>query len=71
MKYKVVLYYNHVAYESNELEFVNTLQVGPTEDELAGKLTISHGENSKDNYQIYGEAGNLINSIDANRPRTL
>jgi hypothetical protein len=60
-KFKVVLYYNHVAYESNVIEFTNTLQIGPSQEELMGKLTIAHGINSQENYQIYGEVGNLVN----------
>jgi hypothetical protein len=68
-KYKAILFYNHVKYESNEITFVN--ERTPADEALKNNITIEHGSNSYDSYAKYGIDNTLIDATDYNRPRKL
>ena len=62
-KFKVVLFYNHEKYESNELVFTN-LETVPDATTLdsADAIEITHSTNSMESYQtLYGSNNTLIN----------
>jgi hypothetical protein len=71
-RYKVVIFYNHNMYSSNELVFTNLNPAASKEliDELA-TISITHGENSRDDYQLYGTNNYLLNVADGYRKRYL
>ena len=71
-KYKVVLFYNHEMYESNEVEFTNLDDVvDPTTADKNDAIVITHGTNSQDTYQSYGLSNFLVNAADASKVREL
>jgi hypothetical protein len=50
-KFKVVLFYNHEKFVSNELVFTNADEVvDKTTLDVNGSIKIAHGTNSKDTY---------------------
>lgn len=72
-KFKVILFYNHNKYESNELVFTNKDKVPDsiTMDE-SDAIFITHGDMSADSYQTKYAANNLlINAADASYGRKL
>lgn len=64
-KIKAVLIFNHVVYESNELEFTNLEDLVDNTTADLNALQISHGVNSRDHYQLYGAHNCLLNSAEA------
>ena len=66
-KFKVVLFYNHEKFVSNELVFTNRDEIpDPTTLDSAAAITISHGNNSFETYQTsYASNNSLIKSSDA------
>lgn len=62
-KFKVVLFYNHEKFISNELIFTNKDQiVDATTFDSASAIKIVHGENSHESYQtLYGANQSLVN----------
>ena len=72
-KFKVVIYYNHEKFESNELVFTNLDPiVDKTTLDSNDAIVIKHGTNSFDTYQTsYAQNNALINSRDASMVRTL
>ena len=72
-KFKVVIYYNHEKFESNELVFTNLDPiVDKTTLDSNDAIVIKHGTNSFDTYQTsYAQNNALINSRDASMIRTL
>lgn len=72
-KFKVVIYYNHEKFESNELVFTNLDPiVDKTTLDSNDAIVIKHGTNSFDTYQTsYAQNNALINSRDASTVRTL
>ena len=68
---KAILIFNHKKYHSNILTYNN--QVDIKEQEIAKKinLSITHGENSRDFYNVYNENKQLINYYDKNITRYL
>ena len=71
-KYKIVLFYNHEMYESNEVEFTNLDDVvDPTTADKNDAIVITHGTNSQDTYQSYGLSNFLVNAADASKVREL
>lgn len=70
-KFKVILFYNHEQFESNELVFTN---LNPGIDEQYNYQTlvfIEHGKESRDNYQVYDSNGCLVNEADGSIDRYL
>ena len=65
-KFKIVLYYNHEKFESNELVFTNLHAnevIDPILQETMSDVIITHGANSQDSYQtFYSDNNVLINS---------
>lgn len=62
-KFKVVIFYNHEKFESNELVFTN-LETVPDATSMDGTdaISIIHGTNSMESYQtLYGSNNSLIN----------
>lgn len=72
-KFKVVIYYNHERFDSNELVFTNLDPVvDKTTLDTNDAITIKHGTNSFDSYQTsYAQNNSLLNSRDASMIRTL
>ena len=78
-KIKAVLFYNHEQFESNELEFSNTVNVVDIpEIDKNGALQIEHwssidgkDSHSKDSYQLYDANGLLINAAEIQKKREL
>lgn len=63
---KAVVFYNHVAYWSNELEFINLHPpLDTTGSDLRGALYIELSDNSADSYQKYGSSLSLLNMSDS------
>ena len=74
-KFKVILFYNHEKFESNELVFTN-LDANLLVDEIIKDqipiIEIEHGNNSMDSYQTLYDDGNvLINSTESRKNREL
>lgn len=71
-KLKVILFYNHEKFESNELVFTNSEEI-PDFSTLDKTDTgvISHGENSRNQYFVYNIAGALNDYADRTRDRQL
>ena len=65
-KFKVVLFYNHEKFVSDELVFTNADEVVDTTTlDVNGSIKIAHGTNSKDTYQtLYNSNNTLINQAD-------
>ena len=72
-RFKVVIFYNHEKFVSNELVFTNADEVVDTATADAnGAISISHGQNSMDSYQtLYGSNNLLINQGHASVNREL
>ena len=71
-KYKVVLFYNHEMYESNEVVFTNLDDiVDPTTADKNAAIIITHGTNSQETYQSYGINNFLVNAADASKVRNI
>lgn len=71
-KYKVVLFYNHEMYESNEVVFTNLDDVvDPTTADKNGAIVITHGTNSQETYQSYGINNFLVNAADSSKVRQI
>ena len=72
-KFKVVVYYNHERFDSNELVFTNTDPVvDPTTIDINDAISIKHGLYSSDTYQtLYSSTNSLINYKDVSLPREL
>lgn len=71
-KYKVVLFYNHEMYESNEVVFTNLDDVvDPTTADKNAAIVITHGTNSQETYQSYGINNFLVNAADASKVRDI
>lgn len=71
-KYKVVLFYNHEMYESNEVLFTNLDEVvDPTTADKNGAIVITHGSNSQETYQSYAINNFLVNAADASKVRQI
>ena len=71
-KYKVVLFYNHQMYTSNELVFTNS-EVVPDKTTLdkGDILTFEHKENSSEDFQIYNITNYLRDNADATKSRQI
>lgn len=73
-RYRVILYYNHERFESNDLIFMNSQ---PNQAEIAiqndkaSAIQIIHGDHSYDHYQLWGENNYLLNLGERNRRREL
>ena len=71
-KYKIILFYNHEMFESNEIVFTNLDDVpDATTVDKSDAIVIKHGENSQDTYQSYGLTNYLVNAADASKIRTI
>lgn len=71
-KFKIILFYNHEMYESNEIVFTNADDVpDPTTVDKGDAIFIEHGENSQETYQSYGLNNYLVNAADAGKIRTV
>lgn len=71
-KYKVVLFYNHEMFESNEVVFTNLDDVvDPTTADKNAAIVITHGTNSQETYQSYGINNFLVNAADASKVRDI
>lgn len=72
-KFKVVIYYNHERFDSNELVFTNLDPVvDKTTLDTNDAIIIKHGTNSFDSYQTsYAQNNSLLNGRDASMIRTL
>lgn len=71
-KYKVVLFYNHEMYESNEVVFTNLDDVvDPTTADKNAAIVITHSTNSQETYQSYGINNFLVNAADASKVRNI
>ena len=71
-KYKIILFYNHEMYESNELVFTNLDDVpDPTTVDKTDAIYIVHESNSQESYQLYGINTYLNNLADASKVRTI
>ena len=63
---KAILFFNHVAYESNILTFTNdTPPSDATQPEPQDSIIINHGKNSIGSFQKYTSTFSLINSSEA------
>jgi hypothetical protein len=72
-KFKVILFYNHKMFVSNELVFTNLDNVPDfTTLALGAALSIEHGNKSMESYQtLYSSSNALINEADARIDREL
>lgn len=71
-RYKVVLFYNHEMYISNELIFTNQDEVpNVTAIDKADGLEITHGAESSDSYLLYNETNYLQDSANEFKARQL
>ena len=71
-KYKVILFYNHEMYESDEIDFKNLDDIpDPATADKTDAIVIKHGENSQDTYQKYALNNFLDNMADASKSRTI
>lgn len=69
-KFKIVLIYNHVKYESKELVFTNKDDIpDPSTKDSTAALYIGHHTNSQDVYQLYGIDNYLLDYRDKNTVR--
>jgi hypothetical protein len=70
--FKVILFYNHERFESNELVFTNTSELENKENlKYANALSIRHGDKSRDVYQEYGMSNSLMNIAERYKKRML
>ena len=71
-KYKIILFYNHEMYESEEIVFSNLDEVPDTTTvDKTDAIVIKHGENSQETYQNYDTNNYLHNLADASKNRTI
>lgn len=71
-KYKVVLFYNHTMYESNELIFTNEDNIPDKTTRDKGDILIfEHLDNSMDSFQSYSITNYLMDERDANLHRQI
>ena len=71
-KYKIILFYNHEMYESNEIVYTNLDDVpDPATVDKTDAITIKHEENSQETYQSYSMTNVLANPADASKNRTI
>ena len=68
-RFKAILFYNHVQYNSNEIVFINERPV--LDEVIKNNIIIEHGNDSYDSYAKYGIDNTLIDATDYNRPRAL
>jgi hypothetical protein len=66
-KFKIVIFYNHEKFVSDELVFTNGDElVDTTTLDINGAIKIAHGPQSKDSYQTFYNSNNtLINQADS------
>ena len=71
-RYMVILFYNHIPYFSNVLEFYNKDFVNESVSlDGQAEIKIENKENSQDIYQLYGENNLLIHSSDSSIKRKI
>ncbi len=71
-KYRVVLFYNHEMFKSDIVVFDNADEVPPQYKVDAGDvLKIEHDTDSRDHYQVYSSANDLLNISDGSKSRQL
>ena len=70
--FQVIVFFNHEKFTSNILTFTNASEIVNLKNEaLSDTISISHGENSLNIYQLYNSVNSLINSADKYRQRKL
>ena len=70
--FKIILFYNHERFESNELVFTNTSELKNKENlKYANALSIKHGDKSRAVYQEYGMSNSLMNIAERYKKRML
>ena len=63
---KAILFFNHIAYESNVLTFINdTPPSDAAQPEPQDSIAINHGKNSTNSFQKYTSTFSLINSSES------
>ena len=71
-KYQAVLFYNHEMVKSNIVVFTNSEEVPPRFKVNAGDvLRIEHDIDSREHYQVYSSANDLLNISDGSKTRQL
>lgn len=71
-KYQAVLFYNHEMVKSNIVVFTNSEEVPPRFKVNAGDvLRIEHDVDSREHYQVYSSANDLLNISDGSKTRQL
>lgn len=61
-----VVFYNHEYYKSNVITFINSDKVLDDRTEnLTANIVLSHGDKSKEAYQLYGSSNSLLNQSEA------
>ena len=71
-KYAMVIFYNHVKYVSNEIEFTNKVDIAARQTAIeTGAISIEHLEKSKSTYFDYNIAKVLSIPIESAYPRQL
>ena len=71
-KYQAVLFYNHEMVKSNIVVFTNSEEVPPRFKVNAGDvLRIEHDVDSREHYQAYSSANDLLNISDGSKTRQL
>ena len=71
-RFKVVLFYNHNQFESQELIFTNKTEIiDGTIIDINGALSIEHTDTSQASYQAYDANGYLVNSADHQKKHNL
>ena len=70
-EYKVLVFFNHKKYESNNLIFENTTNFDELTSSKLDYITLSHGTNSLASYQLYGVTNTLLNGAEKYKQRTI
>ena len=70
-EFKVLLFFNHRQHESNTIIFENTTDFNKQIADASNYITITHGTNSHESYQSYGQINTLLNGADKYRQRIL
>lgn len=69
---KAILIYNHEKFESEEIIFENARKdTETTINDVSATIYLEHGENSQDDYQLYGPTNYLLNSAERRLKRKL
>ena len=70
--FQVIIFFNHEKFVSNTITFTNASEILNLKNEaLTDTITIEHGANSLNIYQLYGTSNVLTNSADKYRQREL